>query len=81
MRLPVEELELGMRVDELDKPWLESSFLFQGFFINSESDLRALRDECAFVYVTITREVGAPSNRSKSTKSAPRGYGWTGRAL
>lgn len=56
MRLPVAELELGMRVDELDKPWLESRFIFQGFFIETQADLVALNEECVFVYVTVTRQ-------------------------
>lgn len=56
MRLPIAELEIGMRVDELDKPWLESRFIFQGFFIETQADLDALGEECTFVYVTITRQ-------------------------
>lgn len=79
MRLPVEELELGMRVDELDKPWLESSFLFQGFFIESEADLQALRRECSFVYVTVTREVAANTRGAvRPTGTKAKAYGWTG---
>lgn len=56
MALPVEKLELGMWVDELDKPWLESSFLFQGFFIESDDELKALSDECDHVYITMARQ-------------------------
>ena len=67
MRLPVEDLELGMRVDELDKPWLESTFMFQGFFIESDEDLAALRHECEHVYVTVTRQV----NTKKPVGSTP----------
>jgi len=29
------ELKLGMYVAELDRPWLESPFLFQGFKVSS----------------------------------------------
>ena len=77
-RLPVAELEVGMRVDELDKPWLESGFLFQGFFIETQADLDALREECAFVYVTIAAQV---SERLRATSHSPKAreakiYNW-----
>lgn len=55
VKLPVERLALGMRVEALDKPWLESGFAFQGFFIESADDLRALCEECREVFVTVTR--------------------------
>ena len=69
MRLSVAELEIGMRVDELDKPWLESRFLFQGFFIETQADLDALGEECAFVYVTITRQA---SQQLRTTSISPK---------
>lgn len=50
-KVPVESLELGMYVSELDRPWIESPFMFQGFTIESESDLAAIREACKFVYV------------------------------
>lgn len=53
MRIKVEpkDLELGMYVAELDRPWLETPFLFQGFTIETEEELQQLRDLCRFVYV------------------------------
>lgn len=79
MRLPVAELELGMRVDELDKPWLDSRFMFQGFFIESQADLDALRDECEYVFVTITRQMSSSAvSRAKEPKkpSTAKVYSW-----
>jgi len=78
MRLPVAELEFGMRVDELDKAWLDSRFMFQGFFIETQAELDALREECEFVYVTITRQVNSLSRaKVKSKKSgAAKIYNW-----
>ncbi len=49
--MPVIGLRIGMRVSELDKPWAESSFLFQGFTIESQSDIDALKEECTYVYI------------------------------
>lgn len=37
---------LGMFLADLDRPWLETPFLFQGFVISSESELATLRRYC-----------------------------------
>ena len=50
-KLPVSQLALGMYVAELDRPWLDSPFLFQGFSIESPDQLAALRECCQYVYV------------------------------
>lgn len=46
-----QDLQMGMYVAELDRPWLESPFLFQGFHITNEEELAELRSLCEFVYV------------------------------
>jgi len=46
-----EYLTLGMYVCELDRPWLESPFLFQGFNINTDTLLEEVKSVCDFVYV------------------------------
>ncbi len=50
-KLNVTELAIGMYVAELDKPWEQSSFLFQGFAIENDEDLAKLRTECNFVFI------------------------------
>lgn len=51
MYMPVIALTIGMKVAALDKPWIESSFLLQGFTIESQSDIEALKAECHHVYL------------------------------
>ncbi|MGD8568372.1 MAG: HD-GYP domain-containing protein [Gammaproteobacteria bacterium] len=51
VRLNTQDLTLGMYVSELDRPWLESPFVFQGFLIDSHSLLDRLRDSCQYVFV------------------------------
>lgn len=51
VKLPVSDLRVGMFVVELDKPWEESSFMFQGLDIKSSKEILALQKECTFVYV------------------------------
>jgi putative nucleotidyltransferase with HDIG domain len=49
-------LKEGMYVAELDRPWLDSQFLFQGFVVDSDEDLQRLKSEC--IYVIIDPEKG-----------------------
>lgn len=52
-KVSVDELEIGMYVAELDKPWEQSPFLFQGFVIETSDDLAQLREECHHVFVDV----------------------------
>lgn len=50
-RIPVNELALGMHVIELDRPWLETDFLIQGFIIQRQDEIESLQRQCEFVYI------------------------------
>ncbi len=54
-QLTVSELKLGMYVAELDRPWLESPFLFQGFPIRSYDEIDKLRECCDYVFVDFSQ--------------------------
>ena len=49
--VPVEELEFGMYVAALDRPWTDTPFMFQGFHLRTDQQLAALRKLCKQVYV------------------------------
>ncbi len=49
--IPVEELKFGMYVLELDRPWLGTPFLFQGFPIVSDDQIAELKKYCHKVYI------------------------------
>ena len=46
-----EDLQLGMYVSELDRPWIDTPFLFQGFPVLEPAEIEQLRQCCEFVYV------------------------------
>ncbi len=50
-KLPVTDLQLGMYVYELDRPWSETPFLFQRFVLTTQTQLDALNKYCKHVYV------------------------------
>ena len=58
-KIDISELRKGMYVCDLDRPWLESTFLFQGFLVNSDAQLDEMKELCQFVYIDPERAVGA----------------------
>ena len=50
-QLPVDQLQFGMFVAELDRPWTETPFMFQGFVLRTEQQLDALKKYCKHVFV------------------------------
>ncbi len=50
-----------MYVSRLDRPWLETRYLFQGFHINNEEDIQELRQQCEYVYVDPERGEAPPA--------------------
>ena len=71
-RLDVAQLQLGMFVCELDRPWESTDFLVQGFALLHADDLRAVRERCLYVYVDDTRSVEPPP---AAAPAAASGYG------
>lgn len=45
------QLEMGMYVNELDRPWTETRFMFQGFSIDTPEMLMAVQEACEYVNV------------------------------
>jgi HD-GYP domain-containing protein (c-di-GMP phosphodiesterase class II) len=54
VEIPVELLRQGFYVSRLDRDWIDSPFLFQGFEVESDEELRQLKDLCKRVHVEVT---------------------------
>ena len=52
-------LKKGMYVSRLDRPWGESNFLFQGFYIKTQDDIEQIKRQCESIYIDIERGEGA----------------------
>ena len=50
-QIDVDGLRVGMYVSQLDRPWIETPFLFQGFCIRSKNEIDELRQYCDFVEI------------------------------
>ena len=58
-KVSVGDVTVGMYVSRLDRPWLETRYLFQGFRIETASDIEELRCQCEYVYVDPDKGVTA----------------------
>lgn len=72
--VPRHEIEVGMYVLELDKPWLKTKFLFQGFPIYSRDLLEQVQANCEWALVQSQRVVDRRRTRF-STESASLSLG------
>lgn len=57
-QVPVEKLALGMFVAELDRPWLGTPFLIQGFVIETQAQIEQFKSCCKHVFVDRVLSVG-----------------------
>jgi putative nucleotidyltransferase with HDIG domain len=63
-KLDVQELKIGMYVRELDRPWRETPFLFQGFEISNQDEVLELRRYCQHVYIDTPETYQKPAPRT-----------------
>ena len=54
------KLDIGMYVSNLDRPWLDTPFLIQGYFIEEESTIVELQNFCKYVFIDINK--GKPAD-------------------
>lgn len=66
----VNELMIGMYVYALDRPWRETPFLYQGFEINNQQQIDALRQYCRTVTIL---QVGTGHRAAIQRKSGAAG--------
>lgn len=46
-----EDIKHGMYISALDKPWVDSPFLFQGFSLKDDEEFQQIKSTCKYVYV------------------------------
>ena len=83
-KIDVDGLRVGMYVSQLDRPWLETPFLFQGFFIRNNNEIEELRRYCDYVEIdieesdprirdtlTVSKATLTQTHPAKSTREKP----------
>ena len=51
LRVKTNDLYIGLFVCGLDRPWLSTPFLMQGFYINTRDDIDQVRQYCTYVLI------------------------------
>lgn len=72
--IPVLDLQIGMFVCDLDRPWIETPFLMQELLIENEAEIATLRQYCLQVTVDRSRSLGdafAPRDNGINTPRKP----------
>lgn len=73
-KIAVSGLKLGMFVCELDRPWLETPFILQGFPIRTLDDIDEIAKYCEWVIVEQSEDVWQkPEERSSINPELKRG--------
>jgi putative nucleotidyltransferase with HDIG domain len=69
-KIDVRDLRKGMYVTELDRPWLGTQFMFQGFEISTDEQLAELRRICQHVFILTGEEHQVARHSSTIAQSA-----------
>lgn len=72
LKVFIHELEVGMFVSALDKPWAETPFPIQGFIIKNLADASRVRAYCDYVYIDVAK--GASPLDLKAAATANPAY-------
>jgi putative nucleotidyltransferase with HDIG domain len=71
-KVSIQELRLGMYVSELDRDWLETPFLFQGFEIESNEQIEELGRYCQYVYIDTEEGYDVAQKRKPAAPPVPK---------
>ena len=66
LKVDTEHLGIGMYVSKLDRPWTETPYLLQGFFIKEQADIDEVKKYSKFVFVDDVKGV-QPTEVMKSS--------------
>lgn len=81
--IAAEDLSLGMYVAQLDRPWLETPFLFQGFTIKDTAEIAELQRHCRHVYIERAKSIGVAATKAVPVRSQskPKERSWSFKRL
>lgn len=63
----VDQLEFGVFVAELDRPWTETPFMYQGFILSNDKQMEALKKYCKKVYIDLEKGPDLPDRSQLQT--------------
>lgn len=66
-KIDVNEVIVGMYVSGLDRPWTQTPFPLQGFYVHGLDDVKQLKNFCSHVYIDVVK--GCPPVANNNLKS------------
>jgi len=79
--IPSEWLTPGLHVVELDRPWHDTPFVVEGFLVDRQDELLALRLNCQQVHVDLERSEPASADRLRDRLLDPNRTALPARAI
>lgn len=74
VKVKINELAVGMFVSDLDRPWSQTPFPIQGFYIRNLDDIKSLGVHCRYVYIdSLKGSVPSPELRKMPSPDRARG--------
>ncbi len=70
LKVDTQNLQTGMYISALDRPWLETPFLVQGFYVKDIHDIHIISDICEYVFVDNTVSTRAITSNMSTVSSA-----------
>ncbi len=55
VKIDVEEVIIGMFVSGLDRPWTQTPFPIQGFYVRDLDEVKLLKTHCNHIYIDVTK--------------------------
>jgi HD-GYP domain-containing protein (c-di-GMP phosphodiesterase class II) len=71
IKLDVNEVTIGMFISGLDRPWTQTPFPLQGFYVREHEEIRELKAHCRHVYIDVIKGSGPLKNNLKKLSSGP----------
>ena len=66
----VNELQFGVYISALDRPWTETPFMFQGFILDNDNQLEVLKKHCQKVVIDLEKGPDLDDPRLRKPASA-----------
>lgn len=73
VKIAVSELTVGMYISGLDRPWTQTPFPLQGFYVRDLDEIRELKVHCNHVYIDVVKGSSpVKTNLKKLSARAPQ---------
>lgn len=71
IKVDVNEVTIGMFISGLDRPWTQTPFPLQGFYVRDLDEIRELKAHCRHVYIDVIKGAGPLKNKLRQMSGSP----------